>query len=304
MDKWTIEEINVAANETRENGLIHFNSYCNTQSELENLNEHLFKKRPDLILRFTTENNSDFTLLSRLKNIEKLSLFGYKSLSQLKDMSHLSFLEIYNVNVKALDIDFFEELNNLIDLRLTARVKNLEAIGKCVNLEKLYLSTTINNYNFMQALNKIKIVFIDYCGASNDFGLLNKPTLEELSLTSIKNLENIETVKDFAGLKNLKLSASKIKRLPEMNKMVNLRELELHSMKIWENPEILKTIPSLEKIELEEINTKLNAEQFYFLAEMKTLKEIDFRFIDFNKKRIDKLNKHFIEKGKGNLIMK
>ena len=304
MDKWTIENINVAVNETRENGVIHCNFYNNTQIELDNLNKYLFKERPDLILRFQAKNSDELSLLPHLKNIKKLSMFGYESLNQLKDMNHLTYLEIYNVNKKALDIDFLEELIHLNDLRLTAKVKNLEVIGKCRNLEKLYLSTTITNYNFMQSLNEIKVMYIDYCSASNDFSLLNKPTLKELSITSINNLENIDTLKYFSGLQKLRLSSSKLKRLPNMSKLVNLRELELVGLKIWENPEIIKTIPLLEKLELAEINTKLDAEQFYFLAAIKTLKEIDFRFIDFNKKRIDRLNKWFAEKGKENIVIK
>jgi len=113
MDKWTIENINIAVNETRENGVIHCNFYNNTQTELDNLNKYLFKERPDLILRFQTENRDDLSLLPHLKNIQKLSMFGYESLNQLKDMNHLTYLEIYNVNKKVLDVDFFEELIHL-----------------------------------------------------------------------------------------------------------------------------------------------------------------------------------------------
>jgi hypothetical protein len=303
MDKWTIEKINTIANEISENSIIYFNFCINSLAELENLNEYLFKKRPDLILRFATENNNDFTSLYLLKNIKKLSLFNYDSLDEIKNINHLTFLEIYNSNKKALDISFLEKLNNLHELRLTGKVGNIEMIGKCKNIEKLYLSTTINNYKFMQLLDGIKIIYIDHCIASNDFTLLNKQTLEELSITAINKLENIDTIKHFSTLKKLTLSASKIKKLPEMNKLANLRELRLELMKAWENPEIIKTIPSLEKLKLEEINTKLNAEQFYFLTEIKTLKEIDIRFIDFNKKRMDKLHKWFKENGKENMLI-
>lgn len=304
MDTWTIEKINAAVNETRENGLIHFNFYNNTQAELENLNEFLFEKREDLILNYATEDENDLALLSSLKNIKKVRLSNYDSLDKMKNINHVVYLEIYNVNKKALDIGFFEELHNLRELRLTGKVRNIEMIGKCKNIEKLYLSTTTDNYDFARPLNKIKILCIDHCTASSDFTLLNKQTLEELSITQINKLDDIDTIKDFASLKRLALSASGIRILPAMDKLVNLRELRLELMKIWENPHIITTIPSLEKLELEEINTKLDAETFYFLTEIKTLKEIDFRFMDFNKKRIDKLNTWFIENGKENILVK
>jgi hypothetical protein len=60
----------------------------------------------------------------------------------------------------------------------------------------------------------------------------------------------------------------------------------------------------LERLRLREINTKLEAEKFYFLTKIKTLKEIDFRFIDYNKKRINKLNKWFKENKKEDIIKK
>jgi hypothetical protein len=92
MDKWTIEKINTAANKTRENDIIYFNSCINTRDELENLNEYLFKKRHDLILNYVTENENDLTLLSSLKNIKKLKLSNYDSLEGLKYMNHLVYL--------------------------------------------------------------------------------------------------------------------------------------------------------------------------------------------------------------------
>jgi hypothetical protein len=55
---------------------------------------------------------------------------------------------------------------------------------------------------------------------------------------------------------------------------------------------------------LKEINTKLNSEQFYFLTEMKTLKTLDLRFMDYNKKRIENLIKIFKEKNKDGILKK
>ncbi len=63
-------------------------------------------------------------------------------------------------------------------------------------------------------------------------------------------------------------------------------------------------MPKLEELDLNEINTKLKAEQFYFLTEIDTLKTLDFRFIDYNKSRIEKLNKIFKEKNKDHILKK
>lgn len=143
---------------------------------------------------------------------------------------------------------------------------------------------------------------IDSCTSSNDFAPLNKLSLEELNITSIKMLENIESLANFINLISLRLDASKVKALPIMHNLLKLKKLELCYMKVLENPEIIKTAPALEELELREINTKLKAENFYFLTEMKTLKTVDFRFMDFNKGRIEKLNNHFHFKGKENIL--
>jgi len=300
MERWDIEKIRASVNKFDfANNTVYFDFYNNTHADLENLNKHLFDKRPDLILQVATatKDNTYLAPLPSLKNVKKLYLTGYSSLNEIKGMDQLEYLSIYNLsNKKTLDIEFLEGLNNLEELRLSAKVKNIDPVGKCKNLKLLYLSTTLDNYGFMQPLDKIKNVMIDSCIASNDFAPLNKPTLEELSILQINKLENIDGIKDFVSLKKLRISLSKLKTLPEMNKLENLRELKLN-LKSWENPEVLKTIPALEKLYMEEINPKLDAEKFYFLTEMQTLKKIDFRFIDFNKKRIEKLNKMFAEKG-------
>ncbi|MDR1315232.1 MAG: RNA 2'-phosphotransferase [Spirochaetales bacterium] len=136
MGSWTIKKIHDAVNKTRENGSIHFNFYNNTQSELGNLNDFLFKKREDLILNYTTENKDNFALLPSLKDIKKLRLRNYDALDPIKNMNHLVYLEIYNVNKKYLDIGFFEGLHNLRELRLTGKVRNIGMIKKCKNKDK------------------------------------------------------------------------------------------------------------------------------------------------------------------------
>lgn len=304
MIEWSIEKINDAVSDVRENGIVYFDTYINTQAELENLDEQLFKKRNDLILHYEIKNKNNTTSLSPLENIKKIKTNNYDPSIGLENINNLKYLEINNQNKKTVDILFLEGLDNLQELYLSGKFSNIEIIGRCRKIEKLYLMTTIVNYEFMQFLNRIKKIWIDSCQAPDDFVLLNKPSLEELSILSIKNLGNIDAIKYFSTLKKLKLSASKIKKLPDLSKLVNLHELELKTMKSWENPEIIKTIPFLKKLRLEEINTKINAEQFYFLTEIKTLTEVNFKFIDFNKKRIDKLTEWFIENNKENIIKK
>ena len=171
-------------------------------------------------------------------------------------------------------------------------------------MRKIYLSATINSFSFFKPLNKIEELNIDSCIATDDLSPFNKPTLNRLSVTSIKMLENVDTLAEFENLNSLRLDASRVETLPNLNKLKNLKTLELGYMKVWNNPEALQALPMLQELELKEINPKLKAEQFYFLTEMNTLTALDFRFMDFNRSRIEKLTKIFEEKGKGNILKK
>jgi hypothetical protein len=52
------------------------------------------------------------------------------------------------------------------------------------------------------------------------------------------------------------------------------------------------------------INTKIKAEQFFFLMDSKTLRSVDFQFMGTNKTRIASLNKAFEARGKVGLLAK
>ncbi len=109
-------------------------------------------------------------------------------------------------------------------------------------------------------------------------------------------------IENFKNLISLNIDASQLKKLPQLDNLKKLKKLKLGNMKKWENPEVLQTLPVLEELELQEINTKLKAEQFFFLAEMTTLKTLDFRFMDFNKNRIEKLINYFKLTGKEDIL--
>ncbi|MDR0525774.1 MAG: hypothetical protein LBG90_07885, partial [Spirochaetaceae bacterium] len=271
----------------KENQKVHFSFYKNSIDDLMELDKNLFKNRPDLILGIgpTSDymfSDEELSSLTKLQNVKKLYLTGFKnkSLEPISELKNIIGLELYAVNQnEKLDISFIGKMNLLESLKMTCKIDSLEPIQKCNNLKQLHLSTRIEDFTFLEPLNKIEIIGIQGCYCINDFSLINKESLKELHLASVHTLENIDTIQSFQSINKLCLDASKVKMLPDMSKLVTLKELDLR-LKTWENPEILKTLPNLERLRLREINTKLEAEKFYFLTKIKTLKEIDFRFID------------------------
>ncbi|WP_442604134.1 hypothetical protein [Paenibacillus sp. KN14-4R] len=77
----------------------------------------------------------------------------------------------------------------------------------------------------------------------------------------------------------------------------------LKNMKSLIEIDVLKTASKLEILELNEINTKIKAEAFDFLLDMSKLKQLDFQYIDFNKKRIEIMQKKWIDSGKQDVII-
>ncbi|MDR1197844.1 MAG: hypothetical protein LBK94_02375 [Prevotellaceae bacterium] len=310
MDEWTKEKICETIKEIKQNGIIDYRFGYNKPTELEYLNEYAFSKRPDLVLTVSPNNSNyiltqrELLLLSKLNNVKKLHLNSINNtyLLPVRNMKNITSLEITTFN-RITDLLFIDEFVQLKELVVRGTVRHMEAIGKCSNLEYLHLSTTINDYGFIKPLNRLKRICIDSCLSTNNFSLLNKPSLEDISIIAIQRLKNIDSIKEFEHVKKIKLHAIKLKALPAMNNLTNLRELELNHMKSWENPEILKTIPKPEKIKLCSIGAGLKAERFYFLSEIKTLKELDIRFIDRNKMRKDKLIRWMTENGKQNIVV-
>jgi hypothetical protein len=307
---WTPEKITATIETAKPNANITFALGAAPLSELELLNEMLFPHRPDVTLHVWSANtnkkitNEELSALINMKNVKKLHINGYNntSLQAIAAMEQLTSLQL--AANKMLDISFLENFSNLSSLRLAGKFATLQPISNCKTLQEIYLSTTIQSFNFLKPLHQVQKLYVDDCMASNDFDFFNQPALTQLSITAIKMLENVNALANFEQLHSLTLAAPKVATLPNLSQLKNLKKLELKSMKMWNNPEVLQTLPSLEALELMEINTQLKAEQFYSLSEINTLTTLDYRFMDFNKSRIEKIHTFFKDKGKEHIVIK
>lgn len=186
-------------------------------------------------------------------------------------------------------------------IRLSGIFSEIGALAECITLEKVSLATTITSFDFLRPLTKLASLNIDSCATPFDFKAFNHSTLTDLSLSAIHNLQQVDDLAAFENLQKLHLHAVKLELLPELHKLTSLHTLTLAHMKSWRNPEALQHLPALVNLEMTEINAKVKAEQFYFLFEMTSLKKLDYRFIDFNKKRIEALNNECRRRGREDL---
>jgi hypothetical protein len=288
----------------RKNGFINFAFGSEKLKKLAELDKKVFSVREDLILRiYSTEPDDKFTeehllALSRLENVKNLEInsCNNSNLSKLGDLKNLEKLILKNC--KKLEIDFIKKLSKLKYLQLVGKIKGLEVIRLCQNLEMLDLEQlTINDFSFILPLKKLSRLVIYNSRVNCGFEVLQKTKLTELSLSTITNLSDVSFLSKMKYLKRLNLAASKVENLPNLKNLEKLESLELDTMKLWKNPEILKSIKNLKKLRLCEPNTKLKAEHFYFLISINSIKEIDYQFIDFHDSRRKKRLDDFFEKG-------
>lgn len=306
---WTAAKINKIIASLKVGGTITFAFGFDDLKYLQILNNKIFQRRDDILFHIwsVADNRvlaqNELGMLANMSFVKRLKMSGFKntSLSLLQSMDFIE--ELILAPSKKLDISFLQNFKNLKKLRLFG-ANSVDVLENNTNLEYLYLQTTIKSYEFARKLLKLKTVIIDRCISTHDFSPLNQPSIEYLGIHSLKMLDNIDSIAAFSHLKEFHLDAARIKTLPSLEKLQNLRKLKLGLMKVWENPDILKTIPNLEELEMSEVNTKLKADDFYFLKDMKSLKILDYRFIDFNKTRIEKLNRFFKENNMEKIIIK
>ncbi len=304
---WTKGKMSKAIEIVKQNGAVTFSFGQEKIEKLELLNDLVFKHRPDIYLHGWHANLSKFApnhleLLSQQKNIRKIYFSGFtnRELIQIGKMKQLVALRLGTTH--QLDIEWLANLKRLKELELYGRFKSLDPVANCVKLSHLSLSTTIGSFDFFKPLEKIKKVWIDSCRAPSDFTSLNHPSLKELGLTSITKLSNIDSLGDFAELRSLTLSGNQISTLPDMSGLKELRHFKLGPMAKLKNPEAISSLPKIKEIEFTHINTKLMAEAFFFLTEMSSLDSVDIQFLDYNKRRIEKLVQHFHDAGKAKLV--
>jgi Leucine-rich repeat (LRR) protein len=302
---WTTEKMHEAVANLAPNATLTFYFQLEQLDVLNALNETVFKPRPDIIFDVQKDAKSpitqaEFQQLAQMSHVKKLALrcanSALDALSGMQQLTHL-YLRPY----KKYSLDFINTFNHLCVLQMFGKFENLAEIGHCKSLETLFMNCPIASFSFVKSLPRLSMLEIDSCTVTGDFKDLNSPTLKNLGLYQIKNLENVDFLADFTQIEHLHLHASKLTKLPDLSQLKNLTKLSLDYLNAWQNPEVIAKLSHLQALQLEEINPKLLAEQFYFLSEMPSLEMLDYRFIDFGKKRIEALNKHFSAAGKTHL---
>lgn len=305
---WTKGKMDQAVKQLRERALISYVIDVDKPQDLLDLDQHVFAKRPDLVLSISqVDMKGRYTkellhIISELQHITALQLNLNHSidLSVLSNLERLQFLSI--TAKKPLNLSFISSLKELQYLSLHGKFADLTPIGDAASLDTLILRTTIHELEFVCRLPKLQCLFIHDSILNGSLDALADSSVTMLSLAAIRNLTELDALADMHKLTYLRLSLPKVKALCDFTNMPHLRQLELDQMKALEHVAPLWAVPQLEMLELRELSTAVTAKDLEPLTEMEHLKQVDFQFIDFNKGRITKLREWFAQAGKSHLL--
>ncbi|MGI2294466.1 hypothetical protein [Paenibacillus sp. GXUN7292] len=305
---WTASKMNSAVKQLRNRATISFVVGSDLTDDLLLLDKQVFSKRPDLILSvYNPEEKGRYTekfleILAGLKHVAALdlSLKQQQDLSMLSGLRQMKFLIIRSK--KSQNLDFIRNYKQLEYLWLSGKFVDLAPIADCMMLNTLILNCAIDQLDFVSELPLIKYLSIDSCTLNGSLDVLAHSNIRMLKLSAVHNLTNIDALGTLHNLAYLHLTLPKVERLCDFSNMKQLRQLELHFMKSLREIENLWTADRLEVLELREINNGIKAEALSRITEMDSLRQVDFRFIDFNKGRIAALSKCMHEAGKEQLL--
>lgn len=305
---WTKSKMNKATKQLRHRALISYVIDIDKLEDLQELDKHVFAKRPDLVLSISQiDMKGRYTaqllkVIAELKHITALQINLRQSidLSILGQLERLQYLSI--TSKKPVSLSFISNFKELQYLSVDGKFLDLTPIGDAIELDTLILSTTIHELDFVTQLPKLQCLFIHDCTLEGSLAPLADSTVTMLSLAAIRNLTELDVLSSIHNLTCLRLSLSKVESLCDFSKMHNLRQLELDNMKGLEQIDLLWTAQQLEMLQLREMSTAIKAQDLEPLIEMKHLQQLDFQFIDFNKGRIAALREWFAQAGKAHIL--
>ena len=209
------------------------------KDDLKNINNELeFEKVKNV--SFEVDNENDFEILKKFKNIETLNLSG-----NIADNSRLDWSIIKNLkNLKKLiihngfDIANIEGMESLEEL-ITSEIKDYYNVNGERNFSQP--SVNIKNIEKISTLKNLKILNLSFANIKNIDFLKELTNLEELYLVDNK-IENIDALKDLDKLRIVKLSVNKIANIDGLKNKENLRVLELQENKITDISALEKSL--------------------------------------------------------------
>ena len=306
---WDADKMEQAVTQLRHRATISFVVGSDTMEDLQELDQRVFARRPDLILKIDNPQEKEgytehfLDTLASLRHVAALQLHlrQRQDLTKLAALDRMQYLSLRSD--KKQNIDFIRGYKHLTYLALSGKFEALSPIEDCIRLTTLVLNTAVNSLDFLVDLPFITYLAIDSVPLNGPLEVLAESNLTMLRLSSVRNLTSVDAISHLHNLTSLQLSLPKIEQLCDFSRLTRLVQLELDYMKSLRDIDGLWSASNLEVLMLKEVSKSVTAEELTRLASMNSLRQVDFRFIDTGKQRIAALRKHMLEVGKEHLLV-
>ncbi|AYL96245.1 hypothetical protein [Mucilaginibacter celer] len=264
--------------------IVQFSSEVNSSDVLSKLNEIAGKYDENLTIRFygSSRNSFDCSILDQIPEVKSLSIDCLRQahnleritslrnlkkmgigIFELKETDILSAKNLQNVNrlylfdtkTKALNLKYLSSYKNLEYLIVAGHTKNIEAIGSLKKLNHLSLNSIskvpLSFVNELPILSKLNIIL----GGRDSISEIDGKNIENLNLTWIRGLNNLENIGRFHKLKTL-LVEDQI-RLPKIHfdkELNNLTDIKVLNCKTLTSLTGLENLPALHQLRVSRTN--------------------------------------------------
>ena len=271
------------------------------------LNERLFARRPDILLRvygWYGLGPCDLSFAARMTQVERFAANSLRTATNVEaiaemkrlkilglgifDLDSLAVLDSVQANLQELgiaatksgkpDLAVLARFSALRKLSIEKHRKNIDVISGLGTLEDLTLRAIgTRSIDYLAPLQKLRDLDIKLGGVTDLAPIAGKASIRYLELWQVRGLSDLSAISTLTGLQYLNLqSLPDVKTLPDLTALTRLRRVYLENMKGLENLHTLAQAPALE--EVMHVSSGLSSEDHAVLLQNPAIKRISAGF--------------------------
>jgi len=247
-----------------------------TEPELAKAGQ-LIAERPDVWLRVHLAKSADLDFLKHFHGLRHLDLEVFE-LDSVEGLSHVrDGLQSFHFGKtrKIIPLHFLADLPNLRSLYLGGHKKDIEVLGRLVDLTQLSLrGLTFPDLALLRPLTRLRGLSL-HLGGTRDLRMLPLfAELEELNLLRITGLSDLSMLAEVTALKTLTLDWMRnVISLPSFAPLRRLESVAMETMKGLTSLEPIAAAPDLRTLEIVNM-PQLTATNFTCLLGHKSLRTL------------------------------
>lgn len=215
------------------------------------LNDFL-KKYPHINLTINWHDSTNIDFLNKVQNVKDLSIkcFNTKDFSLLSKMKNIESLHIGETKSISVDIGFIAEMKSINVLSIDGMKKGIEKIQYLENIWSLNLrGIKLNNLDWIQSLKKLELLKLMF-GSYKSIDMIKEcPNLKYLGISRVRQIENYDFINSLNELEFLHFEGmSEIESLPDFSGLNNLKKLKVDNLSRLQDIKSISQLTNLEEL--------------------------------------------------------